>query len=299
MQIYDVPAGTIAVGVDGSPSAQRALAWAVDEATTEGRPLTLVHAIVPEGAVWIDRAGHDTTLGSGATQTEPQRLLAQAREVVEERAPQLEVHDLLRVMDPRDLLVSVSRQASTLVLGSRGRGPVRSLLLGSVSVAVTRHAECPVVVVRPHHPGAVRRGVLVGVDGTERALPPLEFAFRQASQRHLPLTVLHSFQERAVVGAGYAVGALDIDADVEEQRLLVAETVAGMREKYPDVSVRTEIARGWPGDVLVELGERMNLIVVGAHHGGAAAAVLFGSAAASVVENASCPVAVVPTTHAG
>ena len=56
-----------------------------------------------------------------------------------------------------------------VVLGSRGRGPMRTLLLRSVGVAVTKHAECPVVVVRPGNRGLVRNGVLVGADGSEHS----------------------------------------------------------------------------------------------------------------------------------
>ncbi|WP_432479283.1 universal stress protein [Nocardioides sp. GXQ0305] len=294
MQTYDIPTGTVAVGVDGSPGAEQALTWAADEARTEGRPLTVVHAVNPVGAVWMDQAGHDTRIGLEAVETDAQRLLGEARATARQHAPALEVHDLMRVMDPRDLLLAVSGQASMLVIGSRGRGPVRSLLLGSVGVAVTRHAQCPVVVVRPHHRGLVRRGVLVGVDDTERSRAPLEFAFRQAAQRDLPLTVVHAFQDMvAAVSDPHLVSHRD--PTVEEQRLLMAEAVAGMREKYPDVAVRTELARGHAGDALVRLGDRMNLVVVGAHHGGAASAVMFGSVATSVVDHASCPVAVVPT----
>ncbi|QZY30369.1 universal stress protein [Nocardioides coralli] len=293
MQSYDIPTGTIAVGVDGSPSAERALSWAVEEARLAGRALTLVHAITPQGGVWVDQAGHDSTLGSGATRTEAQQLLDAAQRAATDRDPTLEVHHLLRVADPRDLLLTVSRQASTVVLGSRGRGHLRSLLLGSVSVAVTRHAHRPVVVVRPHDRGGAREGVLVGVDGTERSLGPLEFAFTQASQRGVPITVLHAVHDALATSVDpYLLDGLE--DGIEEHRLLVAESVAGMREKFPDVSVNTVLARGYAGDALTELGDRMDLVVVGAHHGGAASAILLGSAAASVVESAPCPVAVVP-----
>lgn len=287
-----IPAGTITVGLDGSLSAGRALGWAIDQAVLEHRPLTLAHAIAPEGAVWLDPEGRDHRVGVESTRTEGNELIRLAREEVVRRAPGLEVHEVLRVADPRDLLLEHSGRAAMVVLGSRGRGPVRSLLLGSVGVAVTRHARCPVVVHRPGNPGLVRHGIVVGVDGTPTSRPTLEFAYRQASLRDLPLTVMHCFW----TPAGSPAAADPRLAELEEQRLVLAEAVSGMAEKFPDVRVHAEVARGLADDLLVRTGERMNLAVVGAHHGGAAAEVIFGSVAASVVEHASCPVAVVPVT---
>jgi nucleotide-binding universal stress UspA family protein len=298
MQVNGLPAGTVAVGVDGSPASRQALRFAIDQAVSERRPLTLVHAVGGVGSVWIDQNGHDTRIGAGDVTTDSQRLLASAREEVSRQAPGLEVHELLRVADPRDVLLAVARDAFMVVVGSRGRGPVRSLLLGSVSAAVARHAECPVVVVRPGNPGVVRHGVLVGADGTERSQAVLDFAFRQASMRHLPVTVLHAFWDvPATIAAAHLVDGKN--GDLEEQRLLLSECVSGLREKYPDVPFRTELARGLPDECLTRMGKRMNMVVVGSHHGGAASEVLFGSVASSVVEHAICPVVVIPTGDRG
>lgn len=291
-----VPGGTIVVGVDGSPSARRALLWAADQAAAERRSLTLVHAIPPAGAAWLDAAGIDHRVGVDSVRAEGHDILRTARDEVAGRASGVEVHGVVQVVDPRALLLDLSEEASMVVLGSRGRGPVRSLLLGSVGVAVTRHARCPVVIHRPGNAGKVRRGILVGVDGTEHSAAALELAFTQASVRGLPLTVLHSFWDAP---AGVA-GPHRVDPrsqGLEEQRLLVAESLSGMGEKYPDVHVDTELARGFAGDCLVRMGERMNMIVVGAHHGGSASEILFGSVTTSVVEHASCPVAVVPSAR--
>ena len=293
MDTTHIPAGTIVVGVDGSASAGRALGWAVDQAIAENRPLTLVHSVSPTGAAWLDQAGIDHRIGLEAVETAARQLLNQARDEVRRRGPDLEVHDLLRVADPRDVLVALSATAAMVVLGSRGRGPVRSLLLGSVGVAVARHAQCPVVIHRPGNRGLVRHGILVGVDGTERSLPTLEYAYRQASLRGLPLTVLHAFWDgEAAVGAASLVEVRS--AELEDQRLLLAESVSGLAEKYPDVRVTTELARGLVDQCLTMMGERMNMVVVGAHHGGVASEIAFGSVAASVVEHATCPVTVVP-----
>ena len=80
------------------------------------------------------------------------------------------------------------------MLGSRGRGPLRTALLGSVSASVARRAHCPVVVCRPPEPEpSASIGVIVGADGRDGSQPVLEFAFAQASLRALPLTVMHCF----------------------------------------------------------------------------------------------------------
>lgn len=273
--------GAIAVGVDGSVWSRSALTWAIDQAAVEHRPLLLVHAgAAPDRAV-LDRA------------------CAEAMR----RFPALEVHRLLSSSSPHDLLSELSAEAAMVVLGSRGRGPVRSLFLGSVGVAVTRHASCPVVVVRPGNPGIVRNGVLVGVDG-ERSQRALDFAFRQASLHAMPLTVLHTFVDSMVFGPTPgapvmvpAMAPLMLDArqqDLENERLVLSECLSGMQETYPDVRVSAELARGFPQELLLQRAARMNLIVVGSHVGRSAAGLAFGSVSASMVEHATCPVAVVP-----
>ncbi len=291
-------AGTVLVGVDGSRSAARALMWAVDQAGAEGRALTLVHAVPPLAAAWLDPAGADHRVGVDPEATAGHEVLRLAHRAATERAPGLAVREVLRVADPRDLLLSMSAQAALVVLGSRGRGPVRSLLLGSVGAALSRHAECPVVVHRPTHPGTVRHGVLVGVDGTPDSLPALEFAFRQASLHGWPLTVLHAFWDvQAAVAGPHRVDARS--AELEQERLLVSESVSGMGEKFPDVHVTKELARGLAADCLVRAGARMNLIVVGSRTGGTASPSFHRSVALAVVEHATSTVAVVPGEGGG
>lgn len=291
----DIPAHTIVVGYDGSPSARDALDWAVDQAVAERRPLTIAYAASPSDSMWMDQAGFDQRTGERARLTVGQGMLAEARAAATSRAPDLEIHDLLRAADPRDVLIRASQDAASVVLGSRGRGPVRSLLLGSVGVAVTRHAQCPVIVHRPSKAGVEREGILVGVDTTEASMPVLEYAFDQASLRRQPLTVAYAFWQAPAVTHTYTVAVPPVE-DPVEQELAVAECLSGMSEKYPDVTVTREFLRGLADVALVQRGDTMDLLIVGSHHGGAASQILFGSVAASVLEHATCPVAVVPTS---
>ena len=290
-----VPAGTVVVGVDGSASADQALDWAIEEAALERRPLTLVHALGPlgtSGTAWLDQAGVNQRDILDAMRADGKGLLDAARDRVVRKAPDVEVHELLRLVDPREALLELSHEAAMVVLGSRGRGPVRSLVLGSVSVGVSRHASCPVVILRPHKQGVVRRGVLVGADGTARSRASLEFAYRQASLRRLPLTVMHCFWDAQGVTSGRTIP--DEAEGYDDQRLLLSECISGMAEKFPDVHVRTELARGLADDCLVRTSGQMEMVVVGFHHSGRVAGLVYGSVASTVLEHAGCVVAVVP-----
>ncbi|HEY0903710.1 MAG TPA: universal stress protein [Marmoricola sp.] len=286
METTAIPSGTIVVGTDGSPSAERALEWAIDQAQLESRQLTLAHGVDPSGSVWVDPAGVDHRAVLEALHSDAVVMLERAREQVARRAPDLVVHEVVRMSDARLTLLELSEEAALVVVGSRGRGPIKSLLLGSVSLAVSREARCPVVVVRPSQPAVARNGVLVGADGTERSLTTVEFAYRQASLHRLPLTIMHCFWD-ARPGTEEEPVASDV-------RLELAESIAGLGEKFPDVQARTEIVRGMADERLVRASQRMDLVVVGAHHGGTLTTLLYGSIANAVLEHATCPVAIVP-----
>ena len=289
MSSEEYPTGTIAVGVDGSHSSDAALVEAVHVAVAEGRPLTIVHAVSGAAAALLGQVRGEWSDIPAATRD----TVDAARATAGRLAPALQVHAVLEVGDAPTTLLEVSERASLMVLGSRGRGPVLSRVLGSVALAVTRRAACPVLVVRPHHPGTVRHGVIVGADGDPSSATTLEFAFRQASWRQLPLTVHHVVPAPVMVGAAGYVPEPLID-DLGERQVLVAEALAGLGERYPDVRVRVEVVRGNAPDTLVRRAERMDLAVVGAHRGGRTSELLLGSVAAAVLEHAHCLVAVVP-----
>jgi len=266
MENTRIPPGTIVVGIDGSPSADRALAWAIEVAAHEHRPLTLAF-------------GQDLDV----LRDDGVAVLAAARARVAERAPELSVHEAVRETDPVTTLLRLAEDAALVVVGSRGRGPARRLLLGSVSAVVSKHAPCPVVVVRPGHPGLVRHGVVVAADGGLDSRATVEFGYRMASLHEMPLTVL-------ACPSNPTPGATEDDL-----RLWATEPLSGLAEKYPDVRLTLEIVRRAAADRLVHASERMDLVVVGAH-GGRVSALIEGSVPRAVVERAACPVAVVPVS---
>jgi nucleotide-binding universal stress UspA family protein len=284
--------GTIVVGIDGT-KAGRALQWATDQTPAEHRPLTLVHTMRASATVYVGPGTVTVADARDALEGSGHAMLAAARAVVHEQAPGVEVHEVLEYADPADYLVKMSEGAAMVVVGSRGRGPIRSKLLGSVSVRLVRKALCPVVVVRPGHVGTVRNGVVVGLDALPESRPVLEFAYREASLRGLPLTVLHAAWSPES-GTMEAVYLPAFPQDRESEMMALAESMAGLAEKYPDVRVTTQLREGRPDELVVDVGRRMDLIVVGSHQPEGPERLLLGSVAVAVVEEATCPVAVVP-----
>lgn len=170
------------------------------------------------------------------------------------------------------------------------------MLLGSVSAEVSTHAECPVVVCRPMTGDQHTHGVVVGADGTLESLPVIEFAYRQAALRELPLTVLHSYWDAAVAVAQYreASGQAVEEPELEDLRSVLATSVAGLAEVYPGVQVTFVLKHGFADEALTPSGKSWDLIVVGRHPKSSVDRLLTGSISRSVLERASSTVAVVP-----
>lgn len=135
----------VVVGVDGSAGSDTALGYALEEADLRGAPLVAVHAWSYPAPVGVDLPwGFD----DGAAERHAEQLLDDAVSRWTAKYPQVEVIRRLNPSRPSAALVDESARAQLVVVGCRGRGALRGLLLGSVSHAAIHHAECPVMVVR-------------------------------------------------------------------------------------------------------------------------------------------------------
>jgi nucleotide-binding universal stress UspA family protein len=140
----------VVVGVDGSPAGEAAVAFAFRAAALRGAPLVAVHT-------WWDLqldAQVAALVDWTAAEAQEQELLAERLAGWAQEFPEVPVRRLVLRDQPARALVEESTRAQLVVVGSRGRGGVRGLLMGSVSQALLHHAECPVAVVRPVHSGA-------------------------------------------------------------------------------------------------------------------------------------------------
>jgi nucleotide-binding universal stress UspA family protein len=137
--------GLIGVGFDDSPSSRFAAHWSRDLARAVGASLRLiaVHLGVAFGGTAATGA-----FGTRSVNAELRHdLSAKAEQEAADLARNGEVQAEVLEGAPPQVLADRSRELDLLVLGSRGYGPVKSVLLGSVSSEVIRAAECPVVVV--------------------------------------------------------------------------------------------------------------------------------------------------------
>ena len=285
----------IVLGVDTATLEGPTLRWAAEQAHLEGRRLQLVTAAGPAFPGQRDHGRGSPLVSSTRLNLRGGAVLDWAREELRLTAPYVEVDEMFQVADPSTLLIQLASSAHLVVLGSRGRGSLRGHVLGSVALPVVRHAACPVVVHRPAYPGQAHRGVVVAAEATEDSTPVLAFAFRQASLRRLPLRVVHFVDDVRSELVGVSMAG-DLAETSEQHERLLAESLAGLREDFPDVDVSVQTQRGLPAQGLASLSKQADLTVVGRHQRGIVARALARSVSGSVLQHGHGPIAIVPVT---
>jgi nucleotide-binding universal stress UspA family protein len=284
----------IVVGYDGSQSARTALGWALDEGARTNAPVHLVYV-----AEWPVGMAPLAPGPLGSPDAPPRR---EAQELVDataadERTARPGVVITTAVFDgpPVPVLLEQSRRARLVVLGNRGRGGFAGLLLGSVSVEVSAHAHCPVVVVRgPERPAEPGAPVVVGLDGSPQSRLALGFAFEAAAARKVGVEAISSWLPPR---PPWPADVRPLGADAEEleaaERHAMAETVRAEQDKHPGVEARVRVVMSPPAHTLVEASRVAQLVVVGSRGRGGFTGLLLGSVSQQVLHHAECPVAVV------
>ena len=139
----------IVVGVDGSPSSRRALAWALDEAGTHGATVEVLYAYANL------QSAFPYTVEELVDDLPADKIQEAGRRLIEEMLHDVGVPEGMSVDavvvegPPANALVQRSANTDLIVVGSRGRGGFGELLMGSVSHQTALHAGCPVTIV-PH-----------------------------------------------------------------------------------------------------------------------------------------------------
>jgi nucleotide-binding universal stress UspA family protein len=282
----------ILVGVDGSAESESAVQWAAREAAMRGAPLMLMHIIGPVMISWS--TGPYLAAALQWQDDNAEAIIERARQVVQDsvdpaRLPSVRTE--IRKEGVAGSLIEASEHAQMVVMGTRGMGALGRALLGSVSTSVLHYGHGPVVIVHADHdtPHDDGRPVLLGIDGSPASEAATSMAFDEASRRGVDLIALHAWSD---IGA-----TLTIETDwrelEDEGHEILAERLAGWRERYPDVTAHRRIVCDRPAHWLLEEARRVQLVVLGSRGRGGFTGMLLGSVSSKVAQAAATPVMVV------
>jgi len=269
----------IAVATNDSPQSQSAVMWAARRAERAGLPLVIVHVVddrwVTDPYPWIKALRE---AGDKLLQTAARR----ARE-----ASKVSITTQLLTGSVGGALGKYSKKASMMVIGS-GSGHLGGSLADR-ALQVAASSRCPVTVVGTQDL-TTRHGVVVGVDGSEEATQAVAFAAAEADREGQELTVLYAFYgPDPIVDAGLTPTSL-AEVMVEEERTVLSETAAGLREDYPDLVVHEVLeSHRDPVAALVDAAADAMLLVVGSRGRGGIKRLLLGSTAHGVLKHLPCP----------
>jgi nucleotide-binding universal stress UspA family protein len=286
----------IVLATDGSPDSQAAAAY-LKELPLPPSTTARIVAVVSLPIFALDVASAPELQRS---------ILDRAQEVVEAARASLSARGFAVETDvatgePRAEIVRQAEQwhADLIVLGARGLGKVKRFLLGSVSDAVARHADCPVLVVK-----ARRRklgSVLVALDGSADSFQAVRFLRSLALPRQTKVRLLAVVEQpRFPTTAPKAVrGQLvrmlkELEAERRGELDRVLEQAAALLDDKITRVTRYTPA-GDPAEEIVATAADFDadLVVVGARGQGGMVRALLGSVSQKVLHHARCPVLIV------
>lgn len=285
-----VTADHVVIGVDGSDRQDPTVDVGTDWAAAHGLPvlfITAVEALTLPVHMGTWSAEIDEELIQAARD-----VLGRAKERALKRHPGLDITTNYVAATASAALTAASEDAAALVIGTRGRGGWRGLLLGSVASSVAPHAKCPTIVVpttaKPDSTGPV----VAAVDGSKSSMIAARFAFRLAKETGAPLVVQSSWTvvpEWEAMLPSTSELAEELVADTQK---MFDETLPPLEEEY-GITAERRIVQGGAVDALVEASEEARIIVMGSRGRGGFRGLLLGSTSKATLERSHCPVAVV------
>jgi len=191
---------------------------------------------------------------------------------------------------PASVVVDLAEESmpALLVVGTRDKGAVQRLLLGSTSEQIVRHAPCPVLVAREH---SGKGPIIAATDLSDLAVPAIRAAAAEAKRRGRDLVVVHSVELAPPV-----LAALEPTFAVDEEtakavRSAAEQAVQAAMERLGEKGAN-QVLLGEPIDAICRAAEELDcpLVVVSSH--GHTDRFAIGSVAEGIVRSAGCSVLV-------
>ena len=289
---HPAPISRIAVGVDGYREGRDATALAAMIADASGANLMLV-AVHPDPMLVLP-----AEIGWAGMRKEAQRVL---KETCDALAPGARTVVETDWSVPRALeRVAQREHRDLLVLGSSRRGPDGHVRIGNLTRQLLSHSRCALAVAPrglSERPGRRIASIGVGYDGAPESEAAIALAGALAMHAGATLHV-QSVIDDSVPMVGWRSAGNRVLAMWEE---LLTPQVAALQERAQSAAEATgaeigevEARRGLPGATLMELCERVDMLVIGSRRWGGAARVLLGRTGEALMHDSSCPVLVVP-----
>ncbi len=273
----------IIVGVDGSDHAAVALRWAARQGELRGVEVVAVFA-------WNY---FDQGYRSPGQVLLPDFGEAEAEQLLEDAVAAAGAgHDVSRltINDPvSDALLETAGHDDLLVVGARGLGGFKVLLLGSVSQRTLELASCPVAVIHGEETAARTGTIVVGFDGSPSSMGAVRWAAAQAAASGEPLRIVHAWQPPAYTEVA---APQVIDALAEGARHLVADALED--PSLDGLDATSEVVCAGAAHALLDQEADASMIVVATRGRGPIKRVLLGSTSRQVTTHATVPVVVVP-----
>lgn len=290
----------ILLALDGSPSSDSACQLVGSLTWPSGSVVQIVAVAEPAAELLAPLVISAPTVGSFDQQASNELEAILDAAVASLERPALAVQRTVLHGRPATLIVemAVDFRAELVVIGSRGRGPLSSMLLGSVSAEVVDHAPCPILVVR----GPVADSVLVAVDGSPSAQAAVTYltANRMLAGRPVEVLAVASGLDRPESAPLSVVSDLAFDSFEEgrrEERRHAETIAASAAERLRDdgYHARWSISAGNPAHEIIEAAKCFGsgLIVMGSRGHTGLARILLGSVARNVLLHTSVSVLIV------
>ena len=277
----------ILVGVDGTPGAKDALAFAQRLAAMTGARLRLANAF-PYSDV-PSRASNEAFRAALRQDAEAVLAAADAGDApchaVADASPPHALHDLAE-----------EHEASLVVVGSTRRGPVGRVLPGSTAERLLHGAPCPVAIVPGGYSEQDRQLSIIGVgyDGSAESERALASATELARRVGAKLRIIRIFDTGQIGTPALVSGPGYYSVPKETERLHREHFERRVDQQPKDIEVDSLFHAGIPHQELAAQCESVDLMVLGSRGYGPMRAVLLGGVSHALVRKAACPVIVLP-----